>query len=70
MVLDRRLAYIEYKYTVERLVFRTESWRSDVRPLVLDGAPGNPGLYMEDLSGADQKVAMNPFYIDDVKTVT
>jgi len=54
--------------TVERLVFRTGYWRSDVRQLVLNGAPGNPGLYMEDRPGADHKVPESVFYVDDVKT--
>jgi hypothetical protein len=54
--------------TVERLIFRTGPWRADVRQHVLNGAPGNPGLYMEDLPGADQKVAPSLFYIDDVRT--
>lgn len=55
--------------TVERLVFRTGSWRSDVRQHVLNGAPGNPGLYMEDLPGADHKVPLSIFYVDDVATM-
>jgi hypothetical protein len=54
--------------SVERLVFRTGSWRGDVRPLIMDGTPNNPGLYMEDLPGADQKVPLSVFGIDDVKT--
>jgi hypothetical protein len=53
---------------VERLVFRTGSWRGDVRPLIVDGTPNNPGLYMEDLPGADHKVPVSIFGIDDVRT--
>jgi hypothetical protein len=67
--VKKQVPFAEQMDTVERLVFRTGSWRSDVRPLILDGEPGNPGLYMEDLPGADQKAAMSLYYIDDVKTV-
>jgi len=68
-LVKQQMPFAEQMDTVERLVFRTGSWRSDVRPLILDGAPGNSGLYMEDLPGADQKVAMSLYYIDDVQTV-
>jgi hypothetical protein len=54
--------------SVEKLVFRTGPWRGDVRLFILDGEPGNPGLYQEDLPGADQKVPKSVFFIDDIKT--
>jgi len=33
-----------------------------------DHEPGNPGLYQEDLPGADFKVAKSVFLIDDIRT--
>jgi hypothetical protein len=66
--VKRDVPFAEDVETVERIVFRTGSWRADVRQYVLNGAPGNPGLYMEDLPGADRKVPLSLFYIDDVKT--
>ncbi|MBN2355482.1 hypothetical protein JXO59_05175, partial [candidate division KSB1 bacterium] len=54
--------------SLERLHFRTGPWRGDVRSFILDGEPGNPGLYQEDLPGADHKVPLSVFLIDDVKT--
>lgn len=54
--------------TLERMVFRTGSWRSDVRLSLLEGEPGGPGLHQEDLAGADDKVAKSTFWIDNVKT--
>ena len=62
------LEFAEKVESLERLVFRTGPWRSDVRMFILDGEPGNPGLYQEDLPGADFKVAESIFLIDDVKT--
>jgi hypothetical protein len=54
--------------TLERMVFRTGSWRGDVRLLFLDGEPSAPGLDSEDLPAAGEKVAESVFWIDDVKT--
>jgi hypothetical protein len=54
--------------TLERMVFRTGSWRSDVRLSLLEGEPGAPGLHQEDLAGADDKVAKSTFWIDNVRT--
>jgi hypothetical protein len=54
--------------SLERLVFRTGSWRGDVRPLIVDGTPNNPGLYLEDLPGADHKVPLSIFFVDDIRT--
>ena len=53
---------------LERMVFRTGSWRGDVRMLFLDGEPSAPGLDAEDLPAAGEKVAESVFWIDDVKT--
>lgn len=53
---------------LQRLVFRTGPWRGDVRPFIVDGEPGNPGLYQEDLPGADLKVSASIFEIDNIQT--
>jgi hypothetical protein len=50
------------------MVFRTGSWRGDVRLLFLDGEPAAPGLDAEDLPVAGEKVPESVFWIDDVKT--
>jgi hypothetical protein len=68
VLVKDNLAFAEKVETLERLVFRTGPWRSDVRMFILDGEPGNPGLYQEDLPGADHKVAKSVFLIDDVRT--
>ncbi len=54
--------------TLERIVFRTGSWRGYVPRLYLDGNPGNPGLDEEDLPGLEVKVPLSVFRIDDLKT--
>ncbi len=54
--------------TLERMVFRTGSWRSDVRMFILDGQPHGPGMDKEDLAGSGEKVAQSVFWIDNVKT--
>jgi hypothetical protein len=54
--------------TLERMVFRTGSWRGDVRLLFLDGEPAAPGLDAENLPAAGEKVPESVFWIDDVKT--
>ncbi len=56
--------------TLERMVFRTGSWRSDVRQFLLKGQPSGPGLDSEDLAGAGQKTTKSTFWIDNVKTST
>jgi len=54
--------------SLERLVFRTGPWRGDVRPLIVDRAPATKGLNHEDAPGADYKVPLSIYLIDDVKT--
>lgn len=54
--------------TLERMVFRTGSWRADVRQLFLGGEPSAPGLESEDLPASDKKVPRSLFWIDNVKT--
>jgi len=55
--------------TLERMVFRTGSWRSDVRQFLLEGQPNGPGLDSEDLAGAGEKVTKSTFWIDNVSTM-
>jgi hypothetical protein len=54
--------------TLERMVFRTGSWRSDVRQFLLKGQPSGPGMDTENLAAAGEKVARSVFWIDQVKT--
>lgn len=53
--------------TLQRLVFRTGPWRHDVRAMTVNGEPSNPGMYLEDLAGADAPAARSAFLIDDVE---
>ncbi len=55
--------------TLERMVFRTGSWRSDVRLFILDGQPHGPGMDKEDLAAAGEKVPQSVFWIDNIKTL-
>ena len=54
--------------TVQRILFRTGPWRMDVRPFLIPGAPGNNGLFQEDLAGSDFKSNLTEYFIDDVVT--
>ncbi|MHC4648452.1 MAG: hypothetical protein ACYTBJ_23585 [Planctomycetota bacterium] len=54
--------------TFERMVFRTGSWRADVRQYFLGGEPSAPGVDTEDLPGAGEKAPASIFLIDNVKT--
>jgi hypothetical protein len=56
--------------TLERMVFRTGSWRSDVRQFLLNGQPSGPGMDSENLAGAGEKVPISIFWIDNVSTNT
>jgi len=53
---------------LERMVFRTGSWRSDVRQFLIKGQPSGPGLDSENLTAAGEKVPQSIFWIDNVKT--
>jgi len=55
--------------TLERMIFRTGSWRSDVRQFIINGQPSGPGLDSEDLPASGEKVPRSVFWIDNVKTV-
>jgi hypothetical protein len=54
--------------TLERMVFRTGSWRSDVRQFLIKGYPDGPGMDSEDLAAAGEKVARSVFWLDNIKT--
>jgi hypothetical protein len=62
------VAFAETVETVERLIFRTGPWRGDVRAAFLDGEHGTPGFSQGDLPGADQRVPLSVYLIDDVRT--
>ncbi|MDX1701017.1 MAG: hypothetical protein R3250_10385, partial [Melioribacteraceae bacterium] len=55
--------------TLERMVFRTGSYRSDIRQLILEGEPESPGLDNENLPFAGVKVPKSVFWIDNVRSV-
>ncbi|MHC4062369.1 MAG: hypothetical protein ACYSR6_12315, partial [Planctomycetota bacterium] len=62
------VAFAEEVKSLERMIFRTGPYRGDVRALIVDSEPRPSGLYTEDLPGADDKVSVSVFLIDDVKT--
>jgi len=67
--IRENIAFDKDVKTLERMVFRTGSWRSDVRQFLIDGQPNGPGLDSEDLAGAGEKVAKSTFWIDNVSTM-
>jgi len=66
--VHKHIRFAEQVDSLERLVFRTGPYRGDVRGLIVDSEPRPSGLYTEDLPGADEKVPVSVFLIDDVKT--
>ena len=67
--LRKNVAFAETVQSLEKLIFRTGPYRGEVpRTLAEKGEPKPAGLYREDMPGADQKVAVSRFLIDDVKT--
>jgi hypothetical protein len=62
------IPFAERVETVERLVWRTGAWRADVRQAIVEREPRQSGDYVEDLPGADHKVAPSIYLIDDVRT--
>jgi hypothetical protein len=54
--------------SVERLVWRTGAWRADVRQAIIEREPRQSGDYVEDLPGADQRVPLSVYLLDDVRT--
>jgi hypothetical protein len=72
-LLDGRDAFgtVELQHNIpelQRIEFRTGAWRQDVPWPIQEGEPGSPGVYREDLPGADVPVAEAVYYIDDVRT--
>jgi hypothetical protein len=60
--------FAENAETVERLVLRTGPYRGDVRAIFVEGEHATLGFTSEDLPGADQRVPLSIYLIDDVKT--
>ncbi len=67
-VVARDVKLAEQVATVERMVFRTGPWRGDVRAVFVEGEPETLGYTHEDLAGADRRVPLSVYWIDDVKT--
>lgn len=72
-LIDGRVAFAEVKLQhavagLQRIEFRSGAWRQDVPWPIHQGEPGSPGVYREDLPGADDPVAEAVYYIDDVRT--
>ena len=66
--VSTRMRFAEKVETVERLVFRTGPWRGDVRAAFAEGEHGTPGFSQGDLPGADQRVPLSLYWIDDLRT--
>jgi hypothetical protein len=64
---EKGIASADSVGTLERIIFRTGPRRGDVRAFILDGEPGMPGTYHEDLPGADVPVPESICHIDNVK---
>jgi len=62
------IAFDAKVFTLERMVFRTGSWRSDVRQFLIQGQPNGPGMDSENLAAAGEKVPCSIFWIDNVQT--
>ena len=62
------MKFAEQAETVERLVFRTGPYRGDVRAIFVEGEHATLGFTSEDLPGADQRVPLSIYLIDDLKT--
>jgi hypothetical protein len=69
-VVGSKVRFAEKVETVERMIFRTGPWRGDVRAAFVDGEHATLGYTHEDLGGADQRVPLSVYWIDDVKTTT
>ncbi|UCE07597.1 MAG: hypothetical protein JSW07_06065, partial [bacterium] len=68
--IRKDVTFAEKVNTLERLVFRTGPYRGDVRLIIIEkGEPRPAGLYSEDLPGADEKMPVSSFWIDDVRTI-
>jgi len=67
-VVGREVKFAETVETVERLVFRTGPYRGDVRAIFVEGEHATLGYTSEDRGGADQRVPLSVYWIDNVKT--
>ena len=67
-VIGRELKFAEKVETVERVVFRTGPWRGDVRAIFVEGEHATLGYTSEDRGGADQRVPLSVYLIDDLKS--
>jgi hypothetical protein len=54
--------------SLERIVFRTGPYRNFVLLETINGQPNASGMLTEDMPGADEKVPVCVYWIDDVKT--
>jgi hypothetical protein len=63
-----KVPFAEKVDTVERMIFRTGPWRGDVRAIFVDGEHPPYGNTQEDLAGADLRVPLSVYRIDDLKT--
>jgi hypothetical protein len=66
--VGKDVKFAERVETVERLVLRTGPYRGDVRAIFVEGEHATLGFTSEDLPGADQRVPLSVYLIDDVKT--
>jgi hypothetical protein len=66
--VGKGVRFAEKAETVERLVLRTGPYRGDVRAIFVEGEHATLGFTSEDLAGADQRVPLSIYLIDDVKT--
>jgi len=60
--------FAEKAETVDRLVFRTGPYRGDVRAIFVEGEHATLGYAGEDLPGADLRVPLSVYLVDDLKT--
>ena len=49
-------------------MWRTGAWRADVRQAIVEREPRQTGDYTEDLPGADHRVPLSVYLLDDVRT--
>ncbi len=66
--IRKNVKFAEKVEKLERILFRTGPYRGDVRQIVIEeGEPKPAGLYDEDLAGADEKVQLCRYWIDDLR---
>jgi hypothetical protein len=67
-LVGRAVKFAEPVDSVERLVFRTGPYRGDVRAVFVEGEHATLGYTSEDRPGADQRVPLSIYLVDDLKT--